>query len=192
MTIREEFSKTKGRLVPLFYSGSYEIIKQWLAFVGNAAPEDPFFNRSYGTVQTMLKRIGSRAGIPSLHAHQFRHSSATYYANQGWNEFQMNKRYGWSYKSDMGREYVEQSKIDIENSKRVKEYESRQLGALEGRLRKQEAENRRLREEKDSIQTQNTAAIRELEKRLTALMRLTDRLEEINYTHKARTSQSVE
>ncbi len=83
MRVREEFSKTTGRVIPLFWSESYEIIRQWLTFDARTDSEAVFFKCSYSAVREMLKRIGGRANIASIHAHLFRHSSATHYANEG-------------------------------------------------------------------------------------------------------------
>ena len=44
----------------------------------------------------------------------------------------------------MGRHYVEQAKINIENEVRVKEYEDKKLGRLQTQLEKKQGQNHRL------------------------------------------------
>ena len=144
--VREEFSKSQGRDVPMFWPDSYDLIHAWMkSQQGKDNPDDLFFPSTYAAVLMTLKRIGRKVG-KNLYPHLFRHSSATYYANQGLSEFQMNKRFGWSAASDMGRRYVEQAKILLEGEKQVKEYEEYKLGSLKGDLQKQVQENHFLRE----------------------------------------------
>lgn len=144
--VRNEFSKTLGREVPLFWPESHDAIQQFNdSNGGKKSNEEVYFPGSYAGVRMMLRRIGNRVG-KRLTPHMFRHSSATYYANQGLNEFQLNKRYGWSAGSDMGRHYVEQTKILLEDKRQVVEYESNKLNDLQVRLAQQEQANRVLQE----------------------------------------------
>ncbi len=77
----------------------------------------------------------------------------------------------------MGRHYVEQSKIDIENHKRVKEYEEKQLGGLREQLEKQREENLLLRGIQESLkadQAKFKSDALTLEKELKAFRKLTE------------------
>ena len=142
ITIRNEFSKTNGRDVPMFWNETYEIMKEWFLLRDSAKKDEQFFNGTYNGVRSMLIKLSGRTG-KEINAHKFRHSSATFYANKGQNEFQLNKRYGWSSNSDMGRRYVETAKINIEENKQVQEYESEKLDEIKIRL-KQQGENNNL------------------------------------------------
>src|SRR3989344_1624436 len=169
MMVRNQFSKTQGRDVSMLWSESYDIIKALIVSKGsNRNPEEPFFDGSYRYCQELLKKLGGKIGV-RLHAHLFRHSSATYYANKSWNEFQLNKRYGWGRGSDMGREYVDMSKID--EQPKVKEYEESKLADLRNKLRKQEEENRLRKEEIESIKQQHEERLKHMEKRFHAYVR---------------------
>ena len=74
---------------------------------------------SYHTWKTILNRIieiarkkDSSIVFPKgCKSHLFRHSRATYLANQGWNEAMLMKRFGWT-EPRMAAHYVEQSRID--------------------------------------------------------------------------------
>mgnify|MGYP001591019429 CR=1 FL=1 len=160
--IRTQFSKTKGRDVSMFWSDSYELIRSWItAKQTSKGLEEPFFNVSYRHCQTLLKELGDKIGI-RLHAHLFRHSSATHYANKGLNEFQLNKRFGWGTGSDMGRRYVDSSKLD--EKPQIKEYEESKLGDLTNQLRKQEEENRIRKEEIDTLRVEREDTAKKLER----------------------------
>jgi len=151
--LRGQFSKTKGRDVSMFWSESYDVIKSWIATKGaNQNPDEAFFDIGYKRCQEILKELGKKINV-RLHAHLLRHCSATHYANKGINEFQLNKRYGWSSGSDMGRKYVDSSKID--EKQQVKEYEDTKLTELRNSLRKQEEESRIRRDEIEILKNDN-------------------------------------
>ena len=172
MRVREEFSKTQGRDVPMFWSESYDVIRAWLALQKNSPdPSDRFFPSTYAAVLMTLKRIGKKVG-KNLYPHLFRHSSATYYAIQGLSEFQMNKRYGWSSASDMGRHYVEQTKIVLEGEKQVKQYEEYKLGTIKTNLQKQVQENGFLRETVETFRSELQRQEREVRELRTSIQKM--------------------
>ncbi len=138
--IRTEFSKTLGRDVSLFWGESYDIVTDWInAKVKSTKPQEPFFIGTYDGTRMILKKLGDRSGL-KLFCHRFRHSSASFYANQGYNEYMINKRFGWSKASDMGRYYIDEAKID--EKKQVKEYEGVKLDELKLRIQKHEQQDR--------------------------------------------------
>ena len=143
--IRNEYSKTRGRDVPMFWSYSYDLIKSWIDSKEYKADE-LFYSSTYAGVIMLLKKIGLRVK-KEIKPHKFRRASAFFYANKGYNEFQINKRYGWSAGSDVGgRFYIEQSKINIEEDKQKKEYENLKFDELNDVVRKQSEDNKILRE----------------------------------------------
>jgi integrase len=150
--VRTEFSKTKGRDVPMFWSYSYEIIKAWIESKTEYKPDEPFFNSTYDGVRMLLKKIGSRAR-QEITAHKLRRSSAFWYANSGHNEFQINKKYGWSPGSDVGGKfYIEQSQIDIEEDKQKQKYENTKYEEMNEVLKKQVEENQILKEKTSELE----------------------------------------
>ena len=149
--VRNEFSKTEGREVSMIWSESYDLIKSWMDLKRKEQKSDePFFDGTYDGIRRILKKIGDRAGF-ELHAHKFRHSSSTFYANKGLNEFQLNKRYGWSSNSDMGRHYVDHAQIEELEGKQIKEYEDTKIEDLRNKLRKQEESNNTLKEDVETM-----------------------------------------
>lgn len=117
--IREEFSKTAGRNIGLFWKPTTEIIKQYL----EEHPERnnlsaPFFPSSYDGIRALLHKLGKRALGKTINPHLFRHSSATYYAGNGTDYFQLCRRYGWRIGSNMPHNYIDRSGI---NEKEMKE-----------------------------------------------------------------------
>lgn len=67
---------------------------------------------SYEGLKSILKVVAGRAGITKhMHAHNFRHSRATYLA-QTWTEAQLCNYFGWSIGTKMVRKYVHLSGRD--------------------------------------------------------------------------------
>ncbi len=149
--IRDEFSKTKGRWVPMLWPPSHDIIRAFLASkITSLGEDDPFFPNPYSGVKSMFIRIKKRSQIEKrFYPHLFRHSSATYYVNQGLNEFQLNRRYGWTYTSNQGRRYIDASLISEE--KQVRDHELSQVSEMERKALEVEQENRLLRETNQSL-----------------------------------------
>lgn len=138
--VRAEFSKTEGREVNLLWSETYEILKRYIeSKTESLKPHEPLFVGTYDGVRKILGKLSERTNL-KLNAHRFRHSSSTHYANKGLNEFQINKRFGWSKTSNMGRYYVEGSKIEEDTRRQVKDYEDNKLEELKVRLRTQQEE----------------------------------------------------
>lgn len=153
LTVREEFSKTNGRTVAMYWPQTYNAISQWLSSRdASNDPDAPFFPGTYNGVRMSLTRLGQRLGR-RVHPHLFRHSSATYFAIKGWNEFKMNYRYGWSKNSDMGRHYIERAKISEAEEGDAKLYEAEVLGDIKSKLESEAQEKQKLVEENASMQT---------------------------------------
>ncbi len=177
MMVRTQFSKTKGRDVSMFWSNSYEIIRSWLTSKKESmGPEDPFFDMSYRQCQNILHELGKKVSL-KLHAHLFRHSSATHYANKGLNEFQLNKRFGWGTGSDMGRRYVDSSKLD--EKPQIKEYEENKLGDITNQLRKQQEDSRMTNEEVEWLKKDRE----EFNKKFEIVVKQLKEYEEANKIH---------
>ncbi len=134
LKVRTEFSKTKGRNVGMYWSESYDIIKEWINSKDKSfGSEEPFFIGTYDGVRKILNKLGDRVS-KKIYPHLFRHSSATYYASKLRNAYQMNVRYGWSHGSDMSQTYIDNAGVD--DKEQIKEYEENKLGDLKMQLRK--------------------------------------------------------
>lgn len=112
VTLREEFSKTSGRTIGLFWKPTTEAIRIYLEDHPNKNKlNEQFFPSTYDGVKKVLYKIGKRALGRSVNAHLFRHSSATFYSGQGFDYFQLCKRYGWSIGSRSPQTYIDKSGI---------------------------------------------------------------------------------
>jgi len=89
-------------------------------------PEAPLFinlgNNQYGGglseigIQMIVKLLAKRAGIKkNVYPHLFRHTSATKFSKEGYNEIFMRKRFGWSPHSNMPEHYTSMSGADVDN-----------------------------------------------------------------------------
>ncbi len=82
ITLKEEYSKTIGRTISLFWDKSLEAVQDYIRereAMGIRADE-PVFNGRYDQARCFLNRLGLRILKRPIHFHLFRHSSATYYA----------------------------------------------------------------------------------------------------------------
>lgn len=109
INLREEYSKTKGRVV------SCQICKDALkAYLEGRKKEiknetEPLFLDTYAGVRKLLIRSREKAGIKKrVTPHIIRHSSATYFGNIIKNPLQLEYRYGWNLgDSKMIKRYVD-------------------------------------------------------------------------------------
>ncbi len=114
--------KTGSRVVRIVASVPY--LQEWI----NKHPmkndkESPLWVRrdkneeiGYGGVQSILKKLGRRAGITKpLNPHNFRHSRATHLAND-LTEAQLCEFFGWTQGSDQASTYVHLSGRDIDKA----------------------------------------------------------------------------
>ena len=115
VALREEYSKTKGRTISLFWKYSNEAVHDYLRERERAGikVKDAVFNMSYSAARTFLHRLGTKILGRSIHYHLFRHSSATYYADK-MNRQQLCIRYGWTFSSDMPDIYI--ARAGVENA----------------------------------------------------------------------------
>ena len=145
---REEFSKTDGRIVRMYWSNSYDIIKEWIDSKDtNLGEEDQFFVSTYDGVRKILNKLGERVD-KKIHPHLFRHSSATYYASR-LNRQQLCVRYGWKFSSDMPDIYIARAGVD--DKEQIEKYESTKFEDLKEKLKKQQEESRFKNDEIEKI-----------------------------------------
>lgn len=112
VTLREEFSKTLGRTIGLFWKPTTEALRIYLDNHPNKNKlNEQLFPTTYDGVKKVLYKIGKRSLGRSVNPHLFRHSSSTFYAGQGFDYFQLCKRYGWSIGSRMPQKYIDRSGI---------------------------------------------------------------------------------
>ena len=151
LTLKEEYSKTNGRTISLYWKYSLDAVRDYLEERGVVKQNEPIFNRSYDNTRQFLKRIGMRVfgytdgeeikteeeteekqykKIPNvnIHYHLFRHSSATHYASE-MNRQQLCYRYGWAFSSNMPDVYI--SRAGMNNKELDKKFNGAQMEVVQ-------------------------------------------------------------
>jgi len=124
VVLREEFSKTKGRTVPLNWKGMTKLIEEYLAIHEDKNNSNAvLFPSTYDSVRICLSRLGKKVLNKRVYPHLFRHSSATYDANK-LNRYQLCYKYGWSFSSDQPDRYIDRAKI---NTKEIAQHYQKEL-----------------------------------------------------------------
>jgi len=146
ITFKNEYSKTIGRNISLYWKYSTDSIKEYLEqrIKEGVKTNEAIYNNSYSSVTSFLRRLGLRVLNKNVHPHLFRHSSATYYANK-LNRQELCIRYGWKFSSDMPDIYI--SRAGMDNKELDEKFTQTDLGELKFKLEKQEQENKIIREE---------------------------------------------
>ncbi len=137
LALKEEYSKTKGRTISLYWKHSLEAVKDYIKEreIAGIKSNEPVFKNTYDGARFFLIRLGKKVLGRSIHYHLFRHSSATYYANK-LNRQELCIRYGWSFSSNMPDVYISRSGMD---SKQLDEkFEATEMSELKTRLEKTE------------------------------------------------------
>lgn len=118
INFKEEYSKTKGRNVGLYWKHSTEAIKDYLYEKGDLNPKDPIFIKNYDAIRIFITRLGKRILNKRVHFHIFRKSSASYYAMKLKSRQQLCYRYGWNFSSDVPDVYIsrQQGEEEVKDS----------------------------------------------------------------------------
>ena len=134
LTLKEEYSKTSGRTIGLYWQHSTEAIRDYLT-EHSINPSEPVYTAKYDDVRFFLGRLGKRVLKRRVYAHLFRHSSATYYASK-LNRQQLCYRYGWAFSSRMPDTYI--SRAGMVEEKINEQFKNEEISALRERLDKYE------------------------------------------------------
>ncbi len=148
IALKEEYSKTKGRTISLYWKNSLEAISEYVRERQQEGikSQDAIFNSTYNAVRMFLNRLGKKVLHKDIHLHLFRHSSATFYASR-MNRQELCYRYGWAFSSDMPDVYI--SRAGMENKELDEKFESTQLGELKLQLSKESFERKKSQEENE-------------------------------------------
>jgi integrase len=113
LTLKEEYSKTKGRTISLYWKYSLEAVSEYIKEREKEGirSNEPVYKDSYDASRFFLMRLGKKHLEKSVHYHLFRHSSATYYATR-LNRQELCYRYGWAFSSDMPDVYISRSGME--------------------------------------------------------------------------------
>jgi integrase len=146
ITLKEEYSKTKGRTIALYWKHSLESVREYLGQreTEGIRSDEPVYPDSYETTRSFIARLGKRVLGRRVNFHLFRHSSATYYASK-LNRQELCYRYGWAFSSDMPDVYI--SRAGMVNKEVDQRFEATEIEDLTKRLNRQE-EAKRMADEK--------------------------------------------
>ena len=137
ITLKEEYSKTKGRVISLYWKHSLEAVRDYLEDRKGLKSDDPVFEGTYNSARFFLMRQGKKILNKSIHFHLFRHSSATYYATK-LNRQELCYRYGWRFSSGMPDTYI--SRAGMQSKELDEKFSSTEMENLQKKLEKQEQE----------------------------------------------------
>jgi integrase len=118
INLKEEYSKTKGRNIGLYWKHSSEAIRDYLKEIGEIKPKEPVFTKTYDSIRIFLSRFGKKILKKRIHFHIFRRASATFYANKLKSRQNLVYRYGWTYSSEVPDVYIsrEQGEEEVKES----------------------------------------------------------------------------
>ena len=133
--LKEEYSKTKGRNIALYWKHSLEAVRDFLKEreADGIKSDEPVFNMAYDNARQFLNRLGKKVLGKSIHYHLFRHSSATFYANK-LNRQELCYRFGWTFSSRMPDTYI--SRSGMLNKELDKTFEATEVETLKKELEK--------------------------------------------------------
>lgn len=136
ITLKEEYSKTEGRTVSLYWRHSLEAVKDYLAerIKEGIKSKDQVFTQTYDSARFFLSRLSNKILHKNVNFHLFRHSSATFYATK-MNRQQLCYRYGWKFSSDMPDVYI--SRAGMNNKELDEKFEGTELNELKDELEKE-------------------------------------------------------
>ena len=137
ITLKQEYSKTLGRTIALYWGFSLEAVKDYVAerVAEGAKPTDPVFRGDYTATRKLLQRLGQQVLKRPVHYHLFRHSSTTHYATK-LNRQELCYRYGWKFSSDMPDIYI--SRAGMETKALDEKFTQTELSAVKDDLIKME------------------------------------------------------
>jgi len=167
VTLKQEYSKTLGRTVSLYWRHTLEAARDYVAerVASGLRPQDPIYAKTYNGLRMFLRRLGGRVFGRSIYPHLFRHSSATYYAPK-LNRQQLCYRYGWRFSSNMPDVYI--SRSGMENQQLDEKFTQTELSTLKDDLSRVTQDNQikaqRIEELQDSVEAmrQNVEMITEV------------------------------
>ncbi len=116
ITLKEEYSKTKGRTIALYWRHTLEAVREYLTgrIATGLRPTDPVFGGTYDGMRMFLARLGPSVLQRHVHPHLLRHTSATFYANK-LNRQELCYRYGWAFSSNMPDIYISRAGMETKD-----------------------------------------------------------------------------
>ena len=133
LALKEEYSKTKGRTISLYWRHSLQAVTEYIKerIATGIKSQDPVYSGTYDGMRMSLRRLGKHVLKRHVHTHLFRHSSATFYATR-LNRQELCYRYGWKFSSNMPDIYI--SRAGMENKDLDLKFTNTELGQLKDEL----------------------------------------------------------
>ena len=133
ITLKEEYSKTLGRTISLYWKNSLNSVRDFLKEREQEGikSSDPVFTSTYDGMRMFLARLGKKVLTKKVYPHLFRHSSATYYATKH-NRQELCYRYGWKFSSDMPDIYI--SRAGMQSKELDEKFKSTELENVEKKM----------------------------------------------------------
>jgi hypothetical protein len=137
IALKQEYSKTLGRTIALYWRFSLDAVKEYLSerIATGIKPSDPVFDGTYDATKKFLQRFGQSVLKRPIHYHLFRHSSTTHYATK-LNRQELCYRYGWKFSSNMPDIYI--SRAGMETKQLDEKFTQTELSTLKDDLAKLE------------------------------------------------------
>lgn len=167
IALKQEYSKTLGRTVALYWKCSLEAVKEYLAerIAKGVKPTEPVFRGSYAATRKFLQRLGQRVLNRPIYCHLLRHSSTTFYATK-LNRQELCYRYGWRFSSNMPDVYI--SRAGMESRQLDEKFTQTELSTLKDDFTKMEQATRI----KDERIRQLEESMRHLQENLDAVSKV--------------------
>lgn len=158
LTLKEEYSKTKGRTISLYWKYTLESVRDFLKEreqEGIKSDEQVYNTQTYDAIRMFLLRLGKRILKKDIYPHLFRHSSATFYASK-LNRQELCYRYGWAFSSRMPDIYI--SRAGMESKELDEKFKSTELEELYKKIEQEKFEREKIQETLNNIQENNLLA----------------------------------
>ena len=153
LTLKQEYSKTKGRVISLYWKYSLDAIRDYLRQreLEGIKAEGPVYEKSYDSARMFLTRLGKKVLKRPIYPHLFRHSSATYYATK-LNRQQLCYRYGWTFSSNMPDVYI--SRAGMQDNELDEKFSSTTIEEMKAIIEKQQQQNQLIKERQEQLEAE--------------------------------------
>lgn len=150
IVLRDEFSKTKGRTISLYYKYGLDAVTEYFRERVNEGmgENDPLWNKSYVAARKWLTRFGQKVLNKNVYFHLFRHSSATWLANK-LNRQELCYYFGWKFSSPMPDIYINREGILMKEVD--EEFTYTEVGEVKAELSKQKQYNKVLEDRYEQL-----------------------------------------
>lgn len=159
--LKEEYSKTEGRTIGLYWKLTTEAIRNYLNEI-NGDAKDQIIKKDYDAIRMFLGRLGKKILGKRVHPHIFRKSSATYYANLNLGREKLCIRYGWRFSSSMPDVYIKRAGITEDEIKDK---------ILNNDLGKLEKQNKELKTKFDVYRDNSEEKIEQLRDKVSVILK---------------------